>query len=438
MPSLAKMQGSCSSRRRVRCDWAVRGACAPSSPPKHELSPKAFANAISSAAAALQIVVLRGKNAGQSVKLADDAVFRAVVGWPQRKLPPGHPAADANPSAVEALLEAIKHLVLLPNVPLEAHNEAVRRWILPKRSASIETLRALPDNAWQIAKELMLGKMLHARAIDSDTLLSLADQNRAPSRAEFAAAFGLALPRATKWRAPPEENPARSALEPRVRAANGDVHSTLSLEEALVVARAQFTNAWCSPLAYFVQNGIGHFGEAYTQEGIIALATYLSRRRAELGGERPIVEIGAGGGRLTYLLNATGLLSPAIIATDPTPQPSTFKVHKLNDEAAIRTHAPAILLCAWMSIGEDWTPRCRRAKVDEYVLIGSLGTKRDDPPSYSLSPCFDCSPYTRHVLEDVSAELLPIEAGREPQSTQADPGYSRICAVAYRRPGAVP
>ena len=128
------------------CDATGRcvGRGEPSLPPNANYRPKAFADAISSAAAALQIVVLRkGKNAGQSVKLADDAVFRAVVGWPQRKLPPGHPAADANVSAVKALLEAIKHLVLLPNVPLEAHNEAVRRWLLLKRSASIETLRAL-------------------------------------------------------------------------------------------------------------------------------------------------------------------------------------------------------------------------------------------------------------------------------------------------------
>ena len=416
---------------------SMAAACASSSPPKCQVSPKALADAISSAAAALQIVVLRGKGSGgRSVTLADDAVFRAIVGWPQRELHPGHPAFDKDPMPAAALLEAIRHLILLPNVPLEAHNEALRRWILPKRSASIETLRALHDSAWQSAKELMLAKMLHECAIDADTLLKLADQNRAPARAEFASAFRLKLPRATRWRAPAEENPAKSVLEPRVRAAGGDVH-TLNLDEALVVARAQFTNAWCSPLAYFIQNGVNHFGEAYTEEGVRALATYLSRRRVELGGEQPIVEIGAGGGRLAHLLNATGMLSPGVIATDPTPQPSPFKVHKLNDEAAIRTHAPGILLCAWMSIGQDWTPRWRRAKIHEYVLIGALGAKakRDDPPSYSHSLCFDHSPYTRHLLDEVSAELLPIEAGMESPSAQADPGYSRVCAVAYRRPG---
>ena len=68
----------------------------------------------------------------------------------------------------------------------------------------------------------------------------------------------------------------------------------------------------------------------------------------------------------------------------------------------------------------------------EYILIGALGERKAS--AYSLSPCFDHAPWTRHLLEECSSELLTVEAGRE-DGGALDPGYSRVCAVAYRRPG---
>ena len=59
-------------------------------------------------------------------------------------------------------------------------------------------------------------------------------------------------------------------------------------------------------------------GDAVTDTGVRALAAYLAERRAELGGGA-LVEIGAADGRLCHLLNATGLLVPPMLATDPTP-----------------------------------------------------------------------------------------------------------------------
>ena len=410
----------------------------------------------------MQIIILRGRGepGGSSVKLSPNAVFCAIAGWPQQS----ETAAD---EAAQKLLEAIVHMVTLP-VPLAAHAEAVRRWLVPSaRRATLEDLRAIRDDQWQMAKELLLAKMLHECGISSADLRRLADPKRAPLRSEFAAAFGLELPRATRWRAPPHENRSRSEIEPRVRAA-GNL-GIMTLEEALTAARPDVTEAWRSPLAYFIQSGIDHFAETYTHEGIAALASYLRKRREELGGDAPIVEVGAGSGQLSYLLNQTGLLTPAVIATDPTPQPSEFKMQRLSDEAAIKTHQPAIMLCAWMTVGEDWTAKWRRGKVTEYVLIGcatrrlqptcihpsciqlasastrvshisvrsrlsrALGARKES--AYSLSECFDHSPYERHLLKEVSANLLGIEAGQEATNGGAiDPGWSRVCAIAFRRP----
>ena len=405
----------------------------------------------------MQIIILRGRGGpgGSSVKLLPNAVFCAIAGLPQSD----ETAAD---EGIQKLLEAIVHMVTLP-VPLAAHAEAVRRWLVPSaKRATLEDLRAIREDNWHMAKELLLAKMLHECRISSADLSRLADPKRAPLRSEFAAAFGLELPRATKWRAPPEENRSRSEIEPRVRAA-GHL-GVMTLEEALTAARPDVAAAWRSPLAYYIHSAIGHFAEAYTHEGVTALASYLSKRREELGGDAPIVEVGAGSGQLSYLLNQTGLLTPPVIATDPTPQPSEFKVQRLSDEAAIKTHRPALVLCAWMSVSEDWTARWRRGKVTEYVLIGcairriqpsciqpssastsvshismrsrlsrALGARKES--AYSLSESFDHSPYERHLLEEVSANLLGIEAGQEATNGGAlDPGWSRVCAFAFRRP----
>lgn len=490
---------------RRRCDWRFRGSHAKATSRKWQpqpLIPRGFSSdALASASAALHIVLLRGSRASGGVALADDAVFRAVVGWPQRELPPGHPAASTDPSVAAGLLAAIVHMVRLPNVPLDAYGEAIRRWLVPgSKRASAESLRDIPEHAWHMAKELLLARMLHDRGLSAETVRRLTDLRCAPSRAEFASAFGQRLARPRRWEAPCEANPSRTVLEPRIRAAGGDV-AVLTLEETLFVARPRLTAAWCSPLAYCVQNGIGHFAEALTSECVLELAKYLRDRRATLcaaasarGGSSSssssspaIVECGAGSGRLTHLLNETGLLSPPIIATDPTPQPSPFRVQRMDDNESIRTHRPCLILCAWMSIGDDWTHRWRRQRVDEYVLIGELGgapsrrarggaaagslARSSGPacggsPCYSLSECVDHAPYERVLLERVSSELLGTFAGREegggsggvvggevvddeadgrrrrgeaesPDSSSSSPSWSSpLCAVAFRRPAA--
>ena len=101
-----------------------------------------------------------------------------------------------------------------------------------------------------------------------------------------------------------------------------------------------------------------------------------------------MVEVGAGSGHLARLLNATGRLSPPLVATEPFPEGYAQSeealfgpgfgdglggVEAMRDGEAIARHRPALVLCAFMTAGEDWTPAWRAAGVDEYVLIGDLG-----------------------------------------------------------------
>ena len=117
-----------------------------------------------------------------------------------------------------------------------------------------------------MAGRIMLAKMLHARAIDSDTLLS--------SPTKIVLRRGPSLLQRSDWHCReqpngelPEENPARSVLEPRVRAANGDVHSTLSLEEPswLPVRSSPTRGVRLWPILCRMVSTTS--GEAYTEEG---------------------------------------------------------------------------------------------------------------------------------------------------------------------------
>ena len=120
--------------------------------------------------------------------------------------------------------------------------------------------------------------------------------------------------------------------------------------------------------------------------------------------------MGAGSGHLARLLNATGRLSPPLVATEPFPEGYAQSedalfgpgfgdglggVEAMRDGEAIARHRPALVLCAFMTAGEDWTPAWRAAGVDEYVLIGDLGHGKG---VYSLNG--DHGGYERVLLEE--------------------------------------
>jgi hypothetical protein len=100
-------------------------------------------------------------------------------------------------------------------------------------------------------------------------------------------------------------------------------------------------------------------------------------------------------------------------------------VEKLSAEQALAKYRPSLVLCAWMSVGSDWSRTFRDAAVSEYVLVGDLGHK---PHCYSLS--YEHPPYERTIIGEVSHHILAIE---DAMTVPLDPGYGRTCVVAYTR-----
>ena len=188
----------------------------------------------------------------------------------------------------------------------------------------------------------------------------------------------------------------------------------------------------------------------YSAARIASKGSGLIRRgwhRALIAALLRTTQVCAGSGRLSYLLNATGLVR--VLATDPsapllTRTPYSPDVEQLDAAAAIRRHRPALVLCAWMEFGCDWSHKFREAGVDEYVLIGEIGARHapaaarkvdvEGVPGFQVlgndgrvcfypvaeyerlagSLCYslcreDHEGYERRLLEDVSAELLHIK-----------------------------
>ena len=321
--------------------------------------------------------------------------------------------------------------------------------------------------------------MAHIRLgrIDVSGMRKLRCRRSAQPRAEWARVFGLSLRRPVTWPQDAEEfatvfrggkdsdarmgSPEALRILEAVRA-QGDSLAGLNLRQVLLVLQplAQpgantnplMLGGWSTPFAWFIRSNV-HFALAPTREAIHSLAAYLQSRRETLisqprrdGQARSngIVEVGAGSGQLAALLNATGKLSPPLIATEPFPDgyaraEATIygaslggelfcDIDAVDAEGAIAKHRPAIVLCAFMTAGEDWTPAWRVAGVEEYVLIGDLG---EGPMQYSLNRC-DHGEYKRVLLSEVSADLLEAGQAALEGDAAAEGGY--LVAMSFRRP----
>jgi hypothetical protein len=129
-----------------------------------------------------------------------------------------------------------------------------------------------------------------------------------------------------------------------------------------------------------------------TTDYVDALADYLRQRRAIFGNSAgPVVEIGAGNGRLAYFLQQRGI---PVVATDdgswkleesnnsrPTDDdedkvastPRRVEIQNLTCAQALVTLAPTIVLCAWMPMYKDFSAAfCATPSVREYILIGPV------------------------------------------------------------------
>lgn len=118
--------------------------------------------------------------------------------------------------------------------------------------------------------------------------------------------------------------------------------------------------------------GRRHFVHQFlTREFVVDLAAFLERSPG------PVLEVGAGRGDLARALRRWGV---PIIATDggssldgrlQWPRGVPDDVELLSYTAALARYRPACVLCAWMPLGEDWTPAFRACpSVRAYLLIG--------------------------------------------------------------------
>ena len=128
-----------------------------------------------------------------------------------------------------------------------------------------------------------------------------------------------------------------------------------------------------TPLAWGRRTFVHQF---LTREFVDALAMHLLAA-ARAYGDAPVLEVGAGRGELARRLRARGV---PLVATDDGswldgrlgwPCGVPLDVEPLSYSEALARTEPALVLCAWMPLGEDWTPAFRTCpSVCEYLLIG--------------------------------------------------------------------
>lgn len=139
--------------------------------------------------------------------------------------------------------------------------------------------------------------------------------------------------------------------------------------------------------------GRSHFVHQYwTREFVHDLAQQIASFAP-----RRVLEVGAGRGELTRWLRDYRL---PVIATDDGswldgrlhwPAALPADVVPLDYAAALAAYQPDVVLCAWMPLGEDWTPVFRAcASVRAYFLIGEgPGGCTGTPASFMTVPGWD-------------------------------------------------
>ena len=129
------------------------------------------------------------------------------------------------------------------------------------------------------------------------------------------------------------------------------------------------------------QGALGY--EILTAEFIQALANHLGQRLADIPqgnqGTIKILEVGAGNGRLSHFLGAElNKKFPGkfeIVATSYPDEKYKFRLIFPSEQKdyrdALRKHKPAVVLCSWMPMDDDWSADFRNtSSVQEYILIG--------------------------------------------------------------------
>lgn len=201
-------------------------------------------------------------------------------------------------------------------------------------------------------------------------------------------------------------------------------------------------------LIYCQKNNIYEYP---TREYVEHLSRYLADRCAivsERTGEEPrILELGAGQGRLSYLLSKK-LPSADISAVDDFSwgEPSVVApiVAKMDAREALASYSPHIVLASWVPLfpdnQPDWTSLMRAIPtVQEYLLIGepenhanpvSWGLGDDGQKKYRLPE----SDYENEGFERVDlVDLKQFQVCREDYITDQGELTHRSSTVSFRR-----
>ncbi|HET8628431.1 MAG TPA: hypothetical protein VFL91_13490 [Thermomicrobiales bacterium] len=165
--------------------------------------------------------------------------------------------------------------------------------------------------------------------------------------------------------------------------------------------------AQLAPLAWARARFVHQF---WTREFVDALAAFLGGLAAG-----PLLEVGAGRGELSRWLRGRGV---PIVATDDGswldgrldwPRGLADDVLLFGYEAALARYRPAVVVCSWMPLGEDWTPAFRACpSVRHYLLIGEgPGGCTGTPASFAAPP-----PWRGESLRDLARHGLTRNADR--------------------------
>ena len=319
-------------------------------------------------------------------------------------------------------------------------------------------------------------KMLEECRIDPKVLARLADPAYLPCREEILATFRMhdEIPLATSSRT-------LDNLETEMHLMEA-IHEKPAEELSFVENyRVQFGPATFSPLFSWCEDH-GIF-EVLTTEFVSSLAERIAESVEKLENnndrrnEPPVVlEVAAGAGRLSHFLNASGIVPVPVLATDDcswkltsSPSPSSSSaaaaavtissaVQQLDHAAAVATHAPSIVLCAWMPENTDFTAAWRdtstgrSATVDEYILIGAADSGLSGLPWETWGYVSPLLPPEGITADDIAAvpatdprrrTLESMRAGHQAQQRGDDPPYKRdgfekaraesVCAVQLSR-----
>ena len=191
-----------------------------------------------------------------------------------------------------------------------------------------------------------------------------------------------------------------------------ELQTAFPLAESFPTRSTEFP--WLNPNFTKTQFKLNNY-QVYTQEFIASLGSYLLKRGL------PVLEVGAGDGRLTYFLKQQCGDAVSIIATDikdweeKGQTNASQDVEKLGYLEAIEKYAtvPTLILSCWMNVDVNWTADFRaQPNIKEYILIGDVFRTGGYGAEWYLpeNSGFVCVPLTQS--SDAETPLITGSIGR--------------------------